>query len=125
MTRRPAGPWLPPQATSPVAPGTYPSFRSSCPGAYPTWRRSTGRIVDGRVAALESGGSAMAIDVHGVGHVVLKVTDVERALGFYCGVLGLTEVARAEFGNGPMVFLSSGRHHHDIALVEVGADARR
>jgi catechol 2,3-dioxygenase len=67
----------------------------------------------------------MAIDVEGVGHVVLKVTDVERALEFYCGALGLTEVARASFGGGPMVFLSSGRHHHDIALLEVGADARR
>lgn len=67
----------------------------------------------------------MAIDVEGVGHVVLKVTDLDTALGFYCGALGLTEVARADFGAGPMAFLSSGRHHHDIALVEVGADARR
>jgi catechol 2,3-dioxygenase len=67
----------------------------------------------------------MGIAVEGVGHVVLKVGDLERSLGFYCGALGLTEVARTDFGRGPMVFLSAGRHHHDIGLLEVGADARR
>ncbi|MGZ4738864.1 MAG: VOC family protein [Ilumatobacteraceae bacterium] len=67
----------------------------------------------------------MGIDVQGVGHVVLKVTDLERALVFYCATLGLSEVARGDFGDGPMVFLSSGRHHHDIGLVEVGNGARR
>jgi catechol 2,3-dioxygenase len=67
----------------------------------------------------------MGLAVEGVGHVVLKVSDLERALGFYGGVLGLTEVARTDFGSGPMAFLSTGRHHHDIGLLEVGADARR
>ncbi len=67
----------------------------------------------------------MGISVEGVGHVVLKVSDVERSLGFYVGALGLTEVARADFGDGSMVFLSTGHNHHDIALVEVGPDARR
>jgi catechol 2,3-dioxygenase len=65
------------------------------------------------------------IRVEGVGHVVLKVSDVERSLGFYRDALGLTEVARAEFGDGAMVFLSTGDNHHDVALVEVGPDARR
>ena len=67
----------------------------------------------------------MTIDVQDVGHVVLKVTDLDRSLGFYCTTLGLTEVSRRDFGNGRMVFLSSGRHHHLIALVEVSAGARR
>ena len=67
----------------------------------------------------------MAITVKGVGHVVLKVREIEPALRFYRDVLGLAEVARADFGSGPMVFLSTGEHHHDIALVEVGPDARR
>jgi catechol 2,3-dioxygenase len=62
----------------------------------------------------------MAISVSKVGHIVLRVEDLERSLPFYCGVLGLTEVARRDFGEGPMVFLSTGRSHHDIALVEVG-----
>ena len=65
------------------------------------------------------------LEIQGVGHVVLKVTDLERALVFYRDALGLTEVARGNFGDGTMVFLSTGLHHHDVGLVEVGADARR
>ena len=42
-------------------------------------------------------------------------------MSFYCGVLGLNNVARRDFGEGPMVFLSSGNSHHDIALVEAAA----
>ena len=60
-----------------------------------------------------------------VGHVVLKVSDLASALQFYCGALGLQEVARRDFGDGAMVFLSTGRNHHDIGLVEVGPAARR
>jgi catechol 2,3-dioxygenase len=62
----------------------------------------------------------MAILVSKVGHVVLKVSSLDTALSFYSGVLGLTEVARRDFGEGPMVFLSTGNSHHDIALVEAG-----
>ncbi len=62
----------------------------------------------------------MRVSVSKVGHIVLRVRDLERALAFYCGVLGLTEVARRDFGEGPMAFLSTGNSHHDIALVEVG-----
>ena len=36
----------------------------------------------------------MAIDITGVGHVVLKVRDRERSARFYRDVLGLREVAR-------------------------------
>jgi len=67
----------------------------------------------------------MAIDIKGVGHVVLKVSNLPEALQFYCDVLGLREVARADFGDGTMAFLSTGRNHHDVGLVEVGAAARR
>jgi catechol 2,3-dioxygenase len=49
---------------------------------------------------------------------VIRVSDLDRALEFYSGVLGLQEVARRNFGEGPMVFLSTGNAHHDIALVE-------
>jgi catechol 2,3-dioxygenase len=63
------------------------------------------------------------IRVHGVGHVVLKVRDLERAATFYRDVLGLREVARRDFGDGMMLFLSTGHAHHDIGLVEVGPDA--
>ena len=58
--------------------------------------------------------------VQGVGHVVLKVRDLERAVGFYAGVLGLREVARFP---GRMVFFSAGPNHHDLAVLTVGGEA--
>ena len=60
----------------------------------------------------------MSVSVSKVGHIVLRVSDLDRALSFYSGVLGLQEVARRDFGEGPMVFLSTGNSHHDVALVE-------
>jgi catechol 2,3-dioxygenase len=71
------------------------------------------------------GVDAKGIAIEGVGHVVLKVSDVERSLGFYRDALGLKEVARMALGEHSMVFLSTGANHHDVALLEVGADARR
>ena len=64
----------------------------------------------------------MAIRVTNVGHVVLKVRDIERSARFYRDVLGLKEVARATFGR-PMAFFSTGENHHDVAVMEVGPDA--
>lgn len=64
----------------------------------------------------------MGIQVRRVGHVVLKVRDLERSARFYRDVLGLEEVARATFGR-PMAFFSTGDNHHDIAVLEVGPDA--
>ncbi len=48
-----------------------------------------------------------------IGHVHLKVADLERALRFYAGVLGLEVMQR--YGEGA-VFLSAGGYHHHIAL---------
>jgi catechol 2,3-dioxygenase len=59
----------------------------------------------------------MPVSVSKIGHIVLKVEDLDSALAFYCGVLGLKEVARRDFGEGPMAFLSAGNSHHDIGLV--------
>ncbi|MFC7138695.1 VOC family protein [Halosimplex aquaticum] len=56
---------------------------------------------------------------HAVGHVHLKVRDLERALAFYRSVLGLDVTER----EGRYVFLSWGERHHDVALQEVGAGA--
>src|SRR5579862_1367081 len=67
----------------------------------------------------------MSISVSKVGHLVLRVGDLPTSLDFYEGALGLREVARRDFGEGPMVFLSSGNAHHDIALVESAAPASR
>ena len=48
-----------------------------------------------------------------IGHVHLKVADLERALGFYCGVLGFELMQR--FGNSA-AFVSAGGYHHHIGL---------
>jgi catechol 2,3-dioxygenase len=64
----------------------------------------------------------MGIKVRNVGHVVLKVRDIERSARFYRDVLGLKEVARGNFGR-PMAFFSTGDNHHDVAVLDVGADA--
>lgn len=49
----------------------------------------------------------------GIGHVHLKVADLERSLGFYCGVLGFELMQR--FGNSA-AFISAGGYHHHIGL---------
>jgi catechol 2,3-dioxygenase len=48
-----------------------------------------------------------------IGHVHLKVSNIERALGFYCGVLGFELIARS--GN-EAAFVSAGGYHHHIGL---------
>jgi catechol 2,3-dioxygenase len=48
-----------------------------------------------------------------IGHVHLKVADLERALSFYCGVLGFTLTQR--YGTGA-AFISAGGYHHHIGL---------
>ncbi len=48
-----------------------------------------------------------------IGHVHLKVADLERALAFYAGILGLAVTQR--FGDGA-AFLSAGGYHHHIGL---------
>ena len=48
-----------------------------------------------------------------IGHVHLKVADLERALGFYCGVLGFTLMQR--YGT-QAAFISAGGYHHHIGL---------
>lgn len=48
-----------------------------------------------------------------IGHVHLKVADLERALRFYCGVLGFELTQR--YGSGA-AFISAGGYHHHIGL---------
>ena len=48
-----------------------------------------------------------------IGHVHLKVADLERALAFYCGILGFELVQR--LGDGA-AFISAGGYHHHIGL---------
>jgi catechol 2,3-dioxygenase len=48
-----------------------------------------------------------------IGHVHLKVADLDRALAFYCGVLGFELQQR--FGE-EAAFVSAGGYHHHIGL---------
>jgi catechol 2,3-dioxygenase len=48
-----------------------------------------------------------------IGHVHLKVADLDRALGFYCGVLGFELMQR--YG-AQAAFISAGGYHHHIGL---------
>jgi catechol 2,3-dioxygenase len=59
---------------------------------------TTGRPIDPRVT---------------IGHVHLKVADLERALAFYCGVLGFELTQR--YGD-QAAFVSAGGYHHHIGL---------
>src|SRR3982750_159381 len=47
------------------------------------------------------------------GHVHLKVADLDRALGFYCDVLGFELMQRMSSG---AAFISAGGYHHHIGL---------
>lgn len=48
-----------------------------------------------------------------IGHVHLKVADLDRAIGFYCGVLGLGLTQR--YGERA-AFVAAGDYHHHIGL---------
>jgi catechol 2,3-dioxygenase len=47
-----------------------------------------------------------------IGHVHLKVADLQRALDFYCGVLGFTMTS----SRPGAAFISAGGYHHHIGL---------
>jgi catechol 2,3-dioxygenase len=56
----------------------------------------------------------MALDPRvDIGHVHLKVSDIDRALAFYCDVLGFELQQR--FGD-QAAFVSAGGYHHHIGL---------
>ncbi len=48
-----------------------------------------------------------------IGHVHLKVADLERSLAFYCGVLGFQLMQRM---GSQAAFVSAGGYHHHIGL---------
>jgi catechol 2,3-dioxygenase len=56
----------------------------------------------------------MAIDPRvDIGHVHLKVSDIDRALAFYCDVLGFELQQRL---GDQAAFISAGGYHHHIGL---------
>jgi len=58
--------------------------------------------------------------IQALGHVVLKVRDLDRAQAFYGDFLGMPLATRWE--ENRMCFFTLG-NHHDFAIAEVGADA--
>jgi catechol 2,3-dioxygenase len=48
-----------------------------------------------------------------IGHVHLKVADIERSLAFYCDVLGFELMARM---GDQAAFISAGGYHHHLGL---------
>jgi catechol 2,3-dioxygenase len=49
----------------------------------------------------------------GIGHVHLKVSDIDRAVAFYTGVLGFDQIMRL---GDQAAFVSAGGYHHHIGL---------
>jgi catechol-2,3-dioxygenase len=58
-----------------------------------------------------------------LGHVVLNVRDLKKSERFYRDVLGMGVSGRNS--RTRMSFLSFGKEHHDIALMELPAKAKR
>ena len=60
------------------------------------------------------------MNIESLGHIVLKVRDLDKARDFYHGLLGLPISAESE--DWRMVFFTLGAHHN-FAILEVGSDA--
>lgn len=61
------------------------------------------------------------MQIKSLGHVVLKVRDLERSVAFYRDILGMKEVARYQ---DAMAFFSLGSNHHDLGLMQLGTHAQ-
>lgn len=59
-----------------------------------------------------------------LGHVVIKVADLARSCAFYTEVLGM-QVMNDSSGAGLLFLANGGRDHHELALLEVGAQTER
>src|SRR5262249_23643525 len=72
--------------------------RRSCPGGSAMANATTPHPIDPGVR---------------IGHVHLKVADLDRSLAFYCGVLGFELTGRL---GGDAAFISAGGYHHHFGL---------
>lgn len=72
------------------------------------------RVVQDRTVIKDEAAARPAPPAMRVGHIHLKVADLERAITFYRDVLGLDVMQRAM--GGRVAFLSAGGYHHHVAL---------
>ena len=57
-----------------------------------------------------------------LGHVVLNVANLKKSENFYRGIVGMKVSARNR--RTKMTFMSFGREHHDVALMELPRGAK-
>src|SRR4051794_32671594 len=101
----------------PMGGGRSPTCYSK---AEPIWPNSL--FLDGKNALMTFDEDARPIDPQvRIGHVHLKVADLERSLRFYCGVLGFQITQR--YGT-QAAFVSAGGYHHHIGLNTLGEPGR-
>ena len=64
------------------------------------------------------------MEIKELGHVVLYVRDIAKSAKFYGEVLGWRQIFPDKAREGmAMAVFSSGRTHHELLLIEVGAQA--
>lgn len=63
---------------------------------------------------------ARTYTIESLGHVVLRVRNLERSEPFYRDVLGLQIRERVP---GRAIFFTCGQQHHDLAIFQIGDDA--
>ena len=61
--------------------------------------------------------------VQALGHVVLKVRNLQRSEDFFSGTLGMPIISRISDPGMTFFALETSGHHHDFARMEVGFDA--
>ena len=69
--------------------------------------------------------SAEPVPVLGrINHIVLKVRDLDRSVGFYCAIFAYEECLE-RFGDGVQAFLRAkgSDNHHDLSFQRIAADA--
>jgi catechol 2,3-dioxygenase len=64
------------------------------------------------------------VRVQALGHVVLKVENLQRSEDFYSGTLGMRVISRLLDPRMTFFALGNTGNHHDFALMELGVVAR-